>query len=107
MGSDLLAGELVGRRCDDRIDPTGFIRGNQAGGQDLPPCSCVSFAFCQPAIFFDGYAGRSQVSAKHMLRHLSCPNRYDYRSTGTSLCHFDVRSLLAVPLPTVRFKKFQ
>ena len=41
-----------------------------------------------------------------MLRHLSCTNRDYYPATGASFRHFDVRTLLAVPLPTVQLKNF-
>ena len=41
-----------------------------------------------------------------MLRHLSCTNWDYYRATGASFRHFDVRSLLAVPLPTVQLENF-
>ena len=44
----------------------GFTRGNQAGRQNLPPCPYASFALRQPAIFFDGYLGSSQIAAKHI-----------------------------------------
>lgn len=88
----VLAGELSyrGRRSAGRIEPTALLVVIKQGGRNLPPCPYVSFSLRHPAVFFDSYLGSSQVVAKHMLRHLACPNRNYYRATGTSLCHLDV-----------------
>ena len=70
--------------------PAGLLVVIKQGGRNLPPCPYVSLLLRQPAVFFDSYLGSSQVVAKHMVRHLACPNRNYYRATGTSLCHLDV-----------------